>query len=204
MFTNHQSPNTNSDVKILDWCRKWLSADFCRLRSHKSLVVFLELTTKIEFSPQSPLRNTASQIVDSFLAMTAALGRNEWENREKETHKHWQTEVETYRMQSEQERRKKAIFDIFGMHNLLGGKAITVHLWMRRWERGRCGKNGIWNPERVFKKILREPRYFQHLILQVIYYTKIVFDDSGWSDFADLIRDERVHLANEASNLVKH
>lgn len=110
MFTNHQSPNTNSDVKTLDWCRKRLSADFCKRCSHKSLVVFLELTTKIEFSPQSPLRNTASQIVDSFLAMTAAQGRNECENREKETHKHWQTEVETYRMQSEQERRKKRHF----------------------------------------------------------------------------------------------
>lgn len=204
MFTNHQSPNTNSDVKILDWCRKWLSADFCRLRSHKSLVVFLELTTKIEFSPQSPLRNTASQIVDSFLAMTAALGRNEWENREKETHKHWQTEVETYRMQSEQERRKKSHFwHIWHAQSFWGKSNNCTPL------NEKMGKREMWEkcnmkPRKSFQKNLREPRYFQYLILQVIYYTKIVFDDSGWSDFADLIREERVHLANEASNLVKH
>lgn len=204
MFTNHQSPNTNSDVKILDWCRKWLSADFCRLRSHKSLVVFLELTTKIEFSPQSPLRNTASQIVDSFLAMTAALGRNEWENREKETHKHWQTEVETYRMQSEQERKKKSHFwHIWHAQSFWGKSNNCTPL------NEKMGKREMWEkwnmkPRKSFQKNLREPRYFQYLILQVIYYTKIVFDDSGWSDFADLIREERVHLANEASKLVKH
>lgn len=73
----------------------------------------------------------------------------------------------------------------------------------------KMGKREMWEkwnlkPRKSFQKNLREPRYFQYLILQVIYYTKIVFDDSGWSDFADLIREERVHLANEASNLVKH
>lgn len=35
-------------------------------------------------------------------------------------------------------------------------------------------------------------------------HVKRVADDTDWSDFADLITNERVHLANETSNLVKH
>lgn len=100
--------------------------------------------------------------------------------------------------------KKKAIFDIFGMHNLFWGESnncepLNEKMGMREmWEK--------WNlkPRMSFQKNLREPRYFQYLILRVIYYTKIVFDDSGWSDFADLIREERLHLANEAANRVQH
>lgn len=48
--------------------------------------------------------------------------------------------------------KKKPFLTYLACTIFFGGKAITVNLWMRRWEWGRCGKNGIWNLERVFKK----------------------------------------------------
>lgn len=69
-------------------------------------------------------------------------------------------------------------------------------------ERGKKGSHR--EIERVWKSLTGQQLYFQYFVQQEIPHVEKVADDTDWSDLADLIWEERVHLANETANLVKH
>lgn len=99
--------------------------------------------------------------------------------------------------------RGKAISEIFGLWNLLGSKQwLNNFEWDQGIEGGRKKKS---ESQREFEKNLTGPFLFSVFgATGMMWNVKKVADDTDWSDFADLIREEGVHLANEASNLLKH
>ncbi len=82
-------------------------------------------------------------------------------------------------------------------------------VWMRRRAWGRGGEEGPWEREREREREFDKISWDNNCTSNIWYsrrspHVKRAADDTDWSDLADLIREERVHLVNETSNLVKH